>query len=144
VPAVRLGKLIIAIDDTELDALAAVAERARENGVPGMSMIRDEAQLREIEPSARCVAALYSATTGVVDQFGLMKSYAAAIQERGGWLALKHDVTAIARDAGGFAVTMIGPDGAEATITSETVVNSAGLGAPAIASMLGYDLDGTD
>ncbi len=144
VPAVRLGKLIIAVDDTELDALDAVAERAHENAVPGMSLIRDETQLRDLEPSVRCVAALYSASTGVVDQFELMKSYAAAIEERGGWIALKHDVHAIARDPRGFAVTMIGPDGAEATITSEIVVNSAGVGAPAIASMLGYDLDGTD
>ena len=144
VPAVRIGKLIIAIDDSELDALDAVAERARENAVPGMSTIRDAQQLRDLEPAVQCVAALHSSTTGVVDPFELMKSYASATEERGGWIALKHDVIAVSPDVGGFAVTMIGPDGAESTITSEVVVNSAGLGAPAIASMLGYDLDGTD
>jgi len=143
VPAVRLGKLIIAIDESQMPALDAVAARARANRVPGMTMIRDRDRLQELEPAVRCVAALYSATTGVVDQLELMSSYASAIEERGGWIALKHEVTTIERVAGGFAITMIGPDGEEASVTSEVLVNSAGLGAPAIASMLSYDLDGT-
>jgi L-2-hydroxyglutarate oxidase LhgO len=37
---------------------------------------------------------------------------------------------------------MTGPDGAATSITCEAIVNSAGLGAPAVASMLGYPLDG--
>ena len=41
VPAVRLGKLIIAVDETELDALEEVRSQAEANGVPGMSMIDD-------------------------------------------------------------------------------------------------------
>jgi L-2-hydroxyglutarate oxidase LhgO len=90
----------------------------------------------------RCVAALYSGTTGVVDQSGLMASYAAAAQDAGAWIALKHEVTSIERIAGGFEIHMTGPDGAAASITCEALVNSAGLGAPAAASMLGYPLDG--
>src|SRR5438552_11022179 len=80
VPAVRLGKLIIAIDDSELPALDAVAERARANGVPQLTMIGDRERLQELEPAVRCVAALYSATTGVVDQAELMSPYATAIE----------------------------------------------------------------
>lgn len=138
----RTGKLIVAVDETELDALDGVARRAAENGVPEMMMISDAARLRELEPSVRCVAALYSGTTGVVDQSGLMASYAAAAQDAGAWIALKHEVTSIERIAGGFEIHMTGPDGAAASITCEALVNSAGLGAPAAASMLGYPLDG--
>jgi L-2-hydroxyglutarate oxidase LhgO len=36
------------------------------------------------------------------------------------------------------------PDGGEARLTSGAIVNSAGLGAPQLASMLGYPLDGAD
>lgn len=144
VRANRIGKLIIAVDDSERAALGEVRQRAAENGVPGMEPIDAAARLRELEPAVRCVAALWSATTGVVDQSALMASYAGAIEARGGWLALKHDVVAINRVEGGFRVEMTDPSGAATSITCETLVNSAGLGAPAIATMLGYALDGDE
>jgi L-2-hydroxyglutarate oxidase LhgO len=144
VRANRIGKLIVAVDETDLPALEGVAQRAAENGVPEMMMIRAADPLRELEPSVRCVAALHSGTTGVVDQSALMASFAAAAQAGGAWIALKHEVVAIERTAGAFELRMTGPDGAETSISSEVLVNSAGLGAPAVASMLGYPLDGSD
>ena len=144
VRAHRLGKLIIAVDETELDSLRDVARQADANGVPGMSMITDAARLRELEPSVRCVAALYSGSTGVVDQSAFMASLALSVEANGGWVALKHEVTALERDGGGFALRLHDPNGDETAVTCEVLVNSAGLGAPAIASMLGYPLDGSD
>ena len=144
VPAVRLGKLIIAVDGTELDALEDVRAQAEANGVPGMSMIDDAATLREMEPSVRCVAALYSKSTGVIDQLQLMASFEREIEASGGWLALKHELTAIERVAGGFEVRMTAPDGSETSVRAETLVNSAGLGAQAVGEMLGYPPDGSD
>jgi L-2-hydroxyglutarate oxidase LhgO len=144
VRANRIGKLIVAVDGTELPALEGVAQRAAENDVPEMQMIRDAARLRELEPSVRCVAALHSGTTGVVDQSALMASFAAAAEAGGAWVALKHDVAAIERIAGGFELRMTGPEGETTSITAEALVNSAGLGAPVVASMLGYPLDGSD
>jgi len=143
VRARRLGKLIIAIDDSERPALDDVAARARDNGVPGISFINDASTLHDLEPQVRCVAALFSETTGVVDQSAFMASLAAAVEANGGWIALRHDVTAIERAPGGFALRMVGPDGATTSVTAGALVNSAGLGAPAIADMLGYPLDGS-
>jgi L-2-hydroxyglutarate oxidase LhgO len=144
VRAHRIGKLIIAVDDSELDTLDDVRQRAADNGVPEMRDVSDEASLRAIEPHVRCVAGLYSGTTGVVDQSALMASYAAEIEARGGWIALKHEVTSIERERHGFTLRMRGPDGEATSITAAMLVNAAGLGADAIASMLGYALDGTD
>jgi L-2-hydroxyglutarate oxidase LhgO len=109
-----------------------------------MRLIRDAAELHAQEPSVRCVAALWSGTTGVVDQSALMASYAAEAEAHGGWIALKHEVTAITRTGAGFALSMTGPDGAESAVTCGALVNSAGHGAPAVAAMLGYPLDGAD
>ena len=106
----RIGKLIIAVDETELEALDGVAEQARANGVPGIERIDDPSRLRELEPSVRCVAALWSETSGVVDQSALMASFASAAQERGAWLALKHEVAGIARIDAGFRIELNGPD----------------------------------
>jgi L-2-hydroxyglutarate oxidase LhgO len=144
VRAHRIGKLIIAVDAGERDALDAVARQAAANGVPDMRLIRDPAELRALEPSVRCVAALWSGTTGVVDQSALMASYAEEAEAHGGWIALKHEVTAVARSGAAFEFRMTGPDGAETTVTCGALVNSAGHGAPAVAAMLGYPLDGAD
>jgi L-2-hydroxyglutarate oxidase LhgO len=140
----RLGKLIVAVDESELDALAGVEAQAAANGVPGIQRIDDRARLRELEPAVTCVAALWSETSGVVDQSGLMASFAAAATASGAWIALKHEITSIARVQGGFELTMLGPDDIETTISAEMLINSAGLSAPAIATMLGYPIDGDE
>ncbi|HYM15853.1 MAG TPA: NAD(P)/FAD-dependent oxidoreductase [Dehalococcoidia bacterium] len=144
VRARRIGKLIIAVDETEADALDGVWRQAAANGVPEMRRIASGDELRELEPRVRCVAALWSGSTGVVDQLALMASFAAAAQERGAWIALKHDLTGVERAGSGFILRMRGPDGADASITAGFLINSAGLGAPAVAAMLGYPLDGGD
>jgi L-2-hydroxyglutarate oxidase LhgO len=123
----RTGKLIIAVDDGERDALDAVERQARANGVAGIERIDDAARLREMEPAVRCVAALWSPATGVVDAAGLMASYAAAARERGAGVVRARE-----------------PDGAEAAVSCGVLVNAAGLGAPGVATMLGYPLDGSD
>ncbi len=142
VRAHRTGKLIIAVDDDERAALDEVAERARENGVPGIERIDDVKRLREMEPEVRCVEALFSATTGVLDQAAYMASLAQSLSTHSGWIALKHTVMAAERAGGGFALRVLEPEGDEMSLTCAVLVNSGGLGAPAIASMLGYPLDG--
>jgi len=70
IPVVRNGKLVVAVDERELPALAALTERAQANGVPELRTLgRDE--LRQVEPHVAGVRALHSPTTGVVD-FGLV------------------------------------------------------------------------
>ena len=51
-------------------------------------------------------------------------------------------VEAVNRHRDGFALNLKGPDGDTTTLHATHVVNSAGLGAPAVAAMLGYPLDG--
>ncbi len=143
VPIKRTGKLIIAIDGAELDALEAVARQAAANGVPDIRLESTD-ELRQLEPRVRCVAAIWSGSTGVVDQLALMASFASAAEQRGAWMALKHEVVGIERRAAEFAVTLSDPDGSPAKISAEVLINSAGLGAPTIAAMLGYPLEGGD
>lgn len=143
VRAARRGKLVIAVDASEATALEDIHARAVANGVPEIEMI-GAARARELEPEVRCVAAMCSGTTGVIDQAAYMASLAAAIGANGGIIALKHEVTAAQRTLDGFALRMTGPDGTPASITCATLVNSAGHGAPDVAAMLGYPLDGAD
>jgi 2-hydroxyglutarate dehydrogenase len=62
----RCGKLIVALDESELPALDELERRGRENGVPGLRRLSG-AEIAEIEPNAVGVAALHSPSTGIVD-----------------------------------------------------------------------------
>jgi (S)-2-hydroxyglutarate dehydrogenase len=62
----RTGKVIVASAEGELARLAELEARGRANGVRGLRRI-GPAELSEIEPHARGIAALHSPETGVVD-----------------------------------------------------------------------------
>src|SRR3954451_10360487 len=59
IEAKRNGKLIIATDESELPGLDELERRGRANQVPGLRRI-GPAEIAEIEPHARGVAALHS------------------------------------------------------------------------------------
>jgi L-2-hydroxyglutarate oxidase len=65
-PVRRIGKVIVATDQTQLPALRELERRGQENQVPGLRWL-SAPELREIEPHAAGVAALHSPATGVVD-----------------------------------------------------------------------------
>jgi L-2-hydroxyglutarate oxidase LhgO len=143
VRAHRCGKLVIAVEEDELPALDALHRAARENGVPELELLSGQ-RAREMEPSVRAVGALWSGSSGVIDQMALMRSYAKAAEANGAILAYKHDVTQIERTADGCVVRGVDPAGGEVAIEASVVVNSAGMAADRVAALLGYPLDGDE
>ena len=83
IPFVRSGKLIVARDERELPQLDELERRGRANGVPGVRRV-DAKGLREIEPHACGLEALYSPETGVVDFGEVARSFAADVSAAGG------------------------------------------------------------
>jgi L-2-hydroxyglutarate oxidase LhgO len=65
VPHQRIGKVLVAVDDSELAALAKYEKQGRINGVPLQPL--DATQVRRLEPAVRAVAGLWSASTGIID-----------------------------------------------------------------------------
>ncbi len=94
VPVARTGKLVVAVDPGELSRLAALEERARANGVPGIARI-DAAGIRRLEPAARGLAALHSPTTAVTDFGAVARALAADISSGGGEVATGEEVIAL-------------------------------------------------
>ena len=88
------GKVLVALDATERDRLAGIAERATANGVPGIRQL-DRAELAEIEPHVDGVAALHSPTTAIVDFPAVTRRLAAIVEERGGVVRRGIEVTAV-------------------------------------------------
>ncbi len=136
-----IGKLIIAVDGDDAEALEGVYQQARANEVPGVRRI-GQAEARTFEPRVRCMDALFSETSGVIDQAGYARALAAEAQSRGAMVALQHELIGIERSGAGFLIEVVDADGARSTIDCEVLINSAGLAADRIAALAGYDLEG--
>jgi L-2-hydroxyglutarate oxidase LhgO len=65
-PYDECGKLVVAVDDSELGRLDALERTATENGVPGLRRV-DAATITDIEPHAVGLAALHSPATAITD-----------------------------------------------------------------------------
>ena len=130
ITAKALGKLIVAIDEEQIGTLEGLRQFAERNGVLDLTWI-DDAELERLEPQVRGVAALLSPSSGIVDSHALMLSYQGDLENAGGVVAFESPV-------GGGEVTEEGVrllvGGAESIeIVARTVVNAAGLWAPALA-----------
>jgi L-2-hydroxyglutarate oxidase len=129
IPFERCGKLIVALDDSELGRLDDLEVRGRANGVPGLRMVGAE-ELREIEPHAAGVRALHSPGTGIIDFGRVVEVLAAELAADGVSLFYGHEVRGIER-RGGLQVleTTAGPVGAR------QVISCAGLHSDRVAGL---------
>jgi L-2-hydroxyglutarate oxidase LhgO len=141
IPHRRLGKLVVATQEAELETLEQLRRRGGENGAPGLEIVGAEA-VRALEPALRALAALVSPATGIVDGLALCHSFAAEAEAHGALFALRTEVTAIATEPGGFRIAARGADGAPSELSCAAVVNAAGLAADRVAQGAGLDVDG--
>ncbi|XP_035780786.1 L-2-hydroxyglutarate dehydrogenase, mitochondrial-like [Anopheles albimanus] len=73
VPYKKVGKLIVATNQTEVERLNDLYQRSLANNVPGVELV-DAAKIKEIEPYCKGVKAIWSPNTGIVD-WGLVTQY---------------------------------------------------------------------
>lgn len=95
-PYDQCGKLVVAVEDSEMGRLEALEATARQNLVPGLRRV-DAAGIRGIEPHASGLAALHSPETAITDYVAVAESLAGDIEAAGGRLRLTSPVTAIRR-----------------------------------------------
>ncbi len=124
----RCGKLIVATAAAQQHRLAALVEQAKANGVDDLRWLTAE-QARALEPQLHCHAAILSPSTGIVDIHALMLSLQGDLESAGGLVALNTPV--ISMDWTPDAICLIAKDGTR--LIARTVVNAAGLNAPALA-----------
>jgi L-2-hydroxyglutarate oxidase LhgO len=124
IAARAVGKLVVATDAAEEAALAAIATRARQNGVTSLQWL-GAGQAAVLEPALTCIAALLSPDTGIVDSHAFMRSLQADAEAAGALFAFRTPVARIACENGGFLLTA--EDGTK--VRSRHLVNAAGLGA---------------
>jgi len=130
VPHRKCGKLIVATEDAEVAKMEAILKQGQANGVEGFRLI-DGVAARAMEPQLACVAALHSPETGIVDSHSFMRALQGDLEDRGGAIAFNTKVERLIHTQAGWVVRFSGSERGELAV--DAVVNSAGLGAQALA-----------
>ena len=133
-PYREVGKLVVAVDETELAALAEIERRSISNGVPDLERIDDPVRLREIEPHVAGVAAVHSPHTAAVDYALITEAMAQDVRDAGGEIRLGHEVTGIHRENG--AVRVVTPHSED---VFDRLIVCAGLQSDVVAALVGAD-----
>ena len=79
----RCGKIVVANNDSELNALEELFKRGVANGLNGIKKLSAE-EIKEFEPHARGIAGLYVPQTGIVDYKKVTEAYAKIFLDKDG------------------------------------------------------------
>jgi L-2-hydroxyglutarate oxidase LhgO len=126
----KCGKLIVATNGDEQAKVESLLARGLQNGVEGLELIGSNAT-RALEPELSCTGALSSPESGIIDSHGYMLALWGELEDCGSRIAFETPVERMSYAAPHWRVQFGGNDAA--TVTFDAVVNSAGLGAQALA-----------
>jgi L-2-hydroxyglutarate oxidase len=132
-PVEQCGKIIVAVDDSELGQLAKIEQRARDNGLEVSRL--SPAQIAEREPNVRAVAALLVPITGIIDYTAVSHQYRSLAVAGGAQVRTNAQVVAIREERGAVVVELQGGE----SLRTRVLVNCAGLQSDRIAAMAGID-----
>jgi L-2-hydroxyglutarate oxidase LhgO len=127
----QCGKLVVALDASELERLRELERRATANGVPELRRLEGD-ELREIEPHAAGIAGLYSPTTAITDYRAIARAFADDVRAAGGSIVLGAEVNAIAAGPASARVTTAADD-----FEFDLLVLCAGLQSDRVARLAG-------
>ncbi|MCV0427764.1 MAG: NAD(P)/FAD-dependent oxidoreductase [Roseibium sp.] len=124
----RIGKLIVASHEAQLEDLQRIRQKAAENGVTDLVFV-DRRELETREPALDCAGALWSPSTGIIDSHGFMLALQGGLEAHNGQVVLNTQIEHItALPNGGYRV-QVASDGTENyAMTCRELIVSAGHG----------------
>jgi L-2-hydroxyglutarate oxidase LhgO len=129
----RCGKLVVAVDDSEVPALEALHAQALANGVADARLI-DGAAARAMEPALNAIAALHSPSTGIIDSHAFMLALQGDAEDRGALFAFHSPFEGATVTSDGFDARIGGTE--PMRLSTRLLINAAGLHACAVASRI--------
>jgi L-2-hydroxyglutarate oxidase len=127
----RCGKVVVAVDESELPALEELERRGRANGLDGLQRLT-ASELHEHEPHVRGVAGLFVPQTGIVDYVHVTQKLAELFQTRGGVVHLSSPVSQVSEKPDGYLI-----HSGSKIFDVRSLVNCAGLHADQVARAAG-------
>jgi L-2-hydroxyglutarate oxidase LhgO len=148
IPHKRLGKIIAATSDSQLPALEALYKKAHANNVIDVVMLSKQ-EVKKLEPSLNCVAALFSPSTGIIDSHSYMAELQRQFESHPGCITVLHskviggtvtdpskDLNNNNNDIKGLKTLQIDSQGQVTALTTTAIVNASGLYATKVAASL--------
>ena len=123
IAAERCGKIVVAVDEQELERLDELERRAQANGVQDLARL-GPGEIAAIEPAARGLSALHSPNTGMVDFGAVAAAYADDVRAHGGEIRVGAGVRALVEREDHVEVVLDGP--ARAGASSGAALESSG------------------
>ncbi len=136
----KIGKLIVAIDKSEVRDLESLFKQGSVNGVEDLRLL-SKGQIKELEPDVEAQAAIYSPSTGILNSHDLMKTLALRFESNGGRIAYNTEVIGIEKISGGFEVAVKNYGEDIFKFSTRIFINAAGLNSDKIAGMVGLAKD---
>lgn len=133
-PYREVGKLVVAVDASELPALAEIERRSVANRVPGLLRTDGLAGIRAIEPHVAGIAAVHSPQTAAVDYAAITEAMAQDVRAAGGSILTGQEVIAMRVEGGTVRVLT-----ADAEYVVDRVIACAGLQSDVVARLVGAD-----
>ena len=129
------GKVIVATNENEIPSLEELNRRGTANNVRGLEMIGPE-RLKEIEPFAVGLKALYSPCTGIVDYTKVTKAFAKNFLNNGGTIHTSTEVLSLTNSDSEIIVETNQGD-----FKTKFLINCAGLQSDKMARKFGWGKD---
>ena len=131
IPHQRCGKVVVAVDETEVPALEELERRGQANGLDGLQRL-SPAELREREPHVRGIDGLFVPQTGIVDYGQVTRKMAEIFCARGGEVRLGMPISRIRKENSGYLL-----EGGHSSFRTGALINCAGLHADRVARLAG-------
>jgi L-2-hydroxyglutarate oxidase LhgO len=130
IPYEICGKVVVATSEDELPRLDELQRRGAANGLQGIEIIGPE-RLKEIEPHASGIKALYVPETGIIDYTKVAAAYAAEIRAAGGEIRTGTKVNGIAQQSDQIVLRT-----AAGAVQTRNIINCCGLQSDLVAGMM--------
>ena len=141
IPRRKVGKLVVANGDDDLNWLEGLYENARSCGARGLEWLGGNAA-RDLEPELQCDAAIHSKLTGIIDTHALMLTYQGEAEANGASVVFQSRLLNVRVTDIGFDLDIEAGDDWLYNLSCEVLINAAGLWAATIArSMEGVEKD---
>jgi len=132
VPFKRIGSLVLAFNDEEMEALKELYNRGIENQIPNVEII-DKDKILKMEPNINndVIGALYSPTAGIVGVYELAIALTENAMDNGAKLFLNNEVKDIKKIDEGYKILTNNLE-----MQSKYIINCAGVYADKINNMV--------
>ena len=134
----KLGKLIIAVDESELQELERIHDQGTKNGVDDLRLL-SRREFKRLEPNIEGVAALLSPSTGIIEPYSLCTFFYNQARRKGAKFVFNSEVVGIEYTGKKYEVQINDREGTS-SFTARIVINAAGLHCDKIAQLAGIDI----